>query len=171
MTPQRASGPSCHHIEEQRLHKLGSPRCVLVAISLNVLLSPGWVSQADAWSVGPPDERAGDPPLHYECTSCHGSYPRNSGGGFLSVLGLPETYTSDTDYVLTISLTDTGQARWGFEMTVISQRDGTKAGDLARLDGMTQVSEGEGGKRSVEAIILTHADFLNYESLKRHLQA
>lgn len=30
--------------------------------------------------------------------------------------------------------------------------------------------EGEGGKRSVEAIILTHADFLNYESLKRHLQ-
>lgn len=29
--------------------------------------------------------------------------------------------------------------------------------------------EGEGAKRSVEAIIITHADFLNYESLKRHL--
>jgi putative nucleotidyltransferase with HDIG domain len=29
--------------------------------------------------------------------------------------------------------------------------------------------EGEGGKRSVEAIILTHADFLNYESLKRYI--
>jgi len=29
--------------------------------------------------------------------------------------------------------------------------------------------EGEGARRSVEAIIITHADFLNYESLKRHL--
>jgi putative nucleotidyltransferase with HDIG domain len=29
--------------------------------------------------------------------------------------------------------------------------------------------EGEGAIRSVEAIIITHADFLNYESLKRHL--
>jgi putative nucleotidyltransferase with HDIG domain len=31
--------------------------------------------------------------------------------------------------------------------------------------------EGEGSERSVEAIIVTHADFVNYESLKRSSQS
>jgi len=74
------------------------------------------VSFSFAYSSGPPSGHAGDPPANANCTACHSSFPLNSGDGELSITELLE-YTPGQSYDLTISLTDPGQSRWGFQTT------------------------------------------------------
>ncbi len=70
----------------------------------------------------PPMGCAGDPPDFNSCVNCHDSYPLNSGDGALEITGLPTGgYETGVAYPLTITLTDPGQSRWGFELTVIRQ--------------------------------------------------
>jgi hypothetical protein len=95
-----------------------------------------------AFSSGPPDGYAGDPPLYNYCTACHTSYPLNSGDGVLEILGLPTFYLPGSTYVITVHITDPGQVRWGFELTVIDTA-GTRGGFIAPLDSLyVQVSQG-----------------------------
>jgi len=105
------------------------------------------VPEAKAFSSGPPDGRAGDPPSFMTCVEgCHSTFPLNSGDGSLMIMGLPTEYTPGTEYVLTIAIEDPDQSRWGFEMTVIDD-NGDQSGDLATQDGTTQLSEGAGDAR------------------------
>lgn len=97
-----------------------------------------------AWSYpwGPPDGYAGDPPNFLNCTTCHYSFPVNSGDGQLQLLGLPQEYVPDSTYDFTITLQDTGQSRWGFELTAILA-NGNQGGILQPVDtSMVQISVG-----------------------------
>jgi len=115
-------------------------RSLLALPALSLVLTAGQVA---AFSSGPPDGHAGDPPGFANCTVCHTSFPVNSGDGELTLSGVPADYSPGVDYTLTIDLVDPDQARWGFEMTVITDA-GDEGGILTSLDSFTQVS-GTGG--------------------------
>ena len=119
--------------------------------SLQGILCLGLLSlfTAAAWgySSGPLDGYCGDPPNFNNCTACHSSYPVNSGDGLLELLGLPEAYQPDSTYGLIIALMDTGQIRWGFEMTSILN-NGNQGGILDPIIPIwVQLSEGPGVDR------------------------
>lgn len=106
------------------------------------------VASAAAFSSGPPDGYAGDPPAFDTCIACHGSFPLNSGPGLLTIAGLPAAYAAGQAYPLTISIQQEGQRRWGFETTVIREDDGNEAGALTPVDvALVQLSEGPGTVR------------------------
>lgn len=106
------------------------------------------VAPVAAFSSGPPDGHAGDPPAFDTCTACHGSFPLNSGPGLVSIAGLPAAYTAGQTYPLTVSIQQDGQRRWGFETTVMREDDGNEAGALSPVDvALVQLSEGPGTAR------------------------
>ncbi len=116
--------------------------CILSVSLLSLLASVAW-----GYSSGPIDGVAGDPPAYANCTQCHASFPVNSGDGLLQLLGLPEAYQPDSTYMLVIALVDTGQIRWGFEMTSILN-DGNQGGILDPIVPLwVQLSEGPGTDR------------------------
>lgn len=117
----------------------GPVRVALFAASAAALVA----GSASAFSSGPPDDFAGNPPGLSDCTTCHGSFPVNSGDGSLMLDGLPEAFDPGSTYDLTVVLADGQQSRWGFEATVL---DGdTAAGDLVVTDAAnTQLSESSG---------------------------
>jgi CubicO group peptidase (beta-lactamase class C family) len=81
-----------------------------------------------AFSGGPMDNMAGNPPDFHSCTFCHVTYPLNSGDGYMYGEGLPSEYTPGETYTLTVTLCDPGQSRWGFEVTALygnNQQAGT----------------------------------------------
>ncbi|MBI4531995.1 MAG: hypothetical protein HY709_10810, partial [Candidatus Latescibacteria bacterium] len=87
------------------------------------------------------DGHAGAPPDNdFVCTHCHRSFALNSGPGKLSITEVPEQYTPGERYTLTINLSQTGQRRWGFEVTAI-QPDLHGAGTFVLTDTVhTQLS-------------------------------
>jgi hypothetical protein len=71
----------------------------------------------------------------------------NSGDGTLTLSGLPAEYLPGETYLLAISVSDAGQARWGFEMTVIDTSQ-LRGGVLAPTNtDSVQVSVGSGSNR------------------------
>jgi hypothetical protein len=99
-----------------------------------------------AYSTGPPDGYAGDPPNYNNCTSCHNSFPPNSGDGTLNLLNLPGKYVPEQEYTIFVFLKDTLGLRWGFEMTVIDST-GFQAGEMINTDNTVQISQGSGNLR------------------------
>ncbi len=121
-----------------------SLRLALLAL-IGSLVAP---SDGRAFSGGPPDGKCGDPPNPSFCTSCHSSFPINSGDGSLTLTGLPAEYAPDSTYVLAVHLQDSFQRRWGFELTAIRPSDGLAAGSFEAVDPVyVQVSEGDGDER------------------------
>ena len=104
--------------------------------------------QAFAYSGGPPDERANNPPNYLNCTQCHNSFALNSGAGTLELTGLPaEGFEPDQTYDLTLTLTDPGQVRWGIEIAVQYESGGSylQAGTMIVTDPThTQLSTAGG---------------------------
>ncbi len=74
-----------------------------------------------AFSGGPPNARTGAPLIgggnELNCTQCH-SGTVNSGGGTLTV-SAPGTYVPGDTVLVDIDLAQTGQFRWGFEITAL----------------------------------------------------
>ncbi len=97
---------------------------------------------AEAYSGGPPDGHAGEPPEFNTCTACHSSFPLNSGNGSLAIQNAPTSYTPGETYPMTVYLVDPGQRLWGFELTALRTSDRLQGGTLAAVDGTTQVSTG-----------------------------
>jgi hypothetical protein len=117
-----------------------------ILISFALLLSITVMSYAH--SGGPNDGYAGDPPNYRNCTHCHSTFPVNSGDGVLEIQGLPAEYIPESTYVLTVFLADTGQMRWGFEMTVINSADSLQAGEMIPVNpSRVQISPGAGSQR------------------------
>jgi hypothetical protein len=82
----------------------------------------------------------GNPPLgntgapgEQTCTSCHSSFPQNSGKGQVAITGLPREYVAGMTYDLTVFLADPESVRWGFELTIVDSR-GVAAGELVSAD-------------------------------------
>lgn len=127
------------------LAPLLAPLLALVLAIVGCLAAP---SNSQAFSGGPPDGKCGDPPDVSFCTSCHASFPINSGDGLLTLTGLPTEYAPDSTYLLTVHLQDSFQRRWGFELTAIRPSDGLAAGSFEPVNPTyVQVSEGDGDER------------------------
>lgn len=115
---------------------------VLAAIWLVFVPSSALASQ-----YGPDDGVAGDPPYLLDCSICHDSYPVGSGNGAFVISGLPAEYQPGEQYTVNLRLSDPGQRRWGFEMTVIDAA-GNQCGDMAPvMPTLVQLSPGAGSNR------------------------
>ncbi|MEZ4649230.1 MAG: choice-of-anchor V domain-containing protein [Candidatus Eisenbacteria bacterium] len=123
----------------------------LGAAALSLLAIP---TLASAYSSGPPDGVSGNPPFNANCTECHFSFDVNSGDGSLELLGLPAEYVPGQVYPLTVQLSDPGQVRWGFELTVLDDAD------FALQGGQLQVTDPTNTQISLDSE--TEADYLKH---------
>lgn len=108
-----------------------------------VILLAAFPVTALAYSDGPPDGYANNPPASENCTACHSDL---TGDGALALLDVPlGGYTPSQTYTLSIELRDPGQRRWGFELAVIDDTSYLQAGTLAVTDPLnTQLSDNPG---------------------------
>jgi hypothetical protein len=98
---------------------------------------------AFAYSDGPPDGYANNPPASENCQACHDDL---IGDGALALLDVPLAgYTPLETYTLQVELRDPGQRRWGFELAVIDDATFLQAGTLTVTDLLhTQLSDHPG---------------------------
>jgi hypothetical protein len=82
-------------------------------ILIILLLIPAMVT-ARITGLGTSDYTNG-PTQNRNCTNCHGG-TANSGSGNFRLSGLPATYMANSTYALTLRISQTGQARWGFQL-------------------------------------------------------
>jgi hypothetical protein len=95
-----------------------------------------------ASSAGPQPGTSGVPagggfPAEPTCTSCHTGFPLNADGhGFFKVTGVPSHYVPGEHYALTVELhhPDGDRQRWGFQLTAISAKKRTGAGEFVITD-------------------------------------
>jgi hypothetical protein len=74
-----------------------------------------------------------------QADQCHTQYDVNSGEGTLRVDGVPATYKYGEIYILSITLEQTGQKRWGFQITALDT-NGQTAGEFSlQEDELTQI--------------------------------
>ncbi len=111
---------------------------VLSATALTLVLA---VRDGAAFSGGPPDGYAGNPPNQLTCVACHGDFPLNAGNGQLELLGVPATISAGQTYSLTVRLSDPGQSRWGFELTVINAQNESSGTIIVTDPDSTQISD------------------------------
>jgi uncharacterized protein YjdB/fibronectin type 3 domain-containing protein len=60
------------------------------------------------------------------CTSCHAEVGTKNGS--ISISGVPASYVPGTAYGLTVTVSDPGQSKWGFQMAARRQAATTQAG-------------------------------------------
>ncbi|HTO52195.1 MAG TPA: Reeler domain-containing protein [Myxococcota bacterium] len=110
-----------------------------------------------ASSSGPQPGESGVPagggfPAEPLCTSCHTGFPLNSDGhGVLKLSGVPARYVPGQRYTLTIELhhPDAERTRWGFQLTAISAKAFTGAGEFVITDSPnTELIHGVSANRS-----------------------
>ena len=111
---------------------------LLSAMMLTLALA---VEDGAAFSGGPPDGHAGNPPNQLTCVACHGDFPLNSGNGQLELVGVPGTIGVGQTYRLTVRLNDPGQSRWGFELTVINAQNESSGTIVVTDPDSTQLSD------------------------------
>lgn len=110
----------------------------LLTVYFGLLLS---ASMAFAFSGGPPDGTAGDPPGNNNCSQCHNQFGVNSGdGSFMIEVLNSEVWTPGETYEIQVTLSDPDQSRWGFELTVLD--------DNNAYTGTIQVSDADNTQTS-----------------------
>ncbi len=91
-------------------------------------------ARVHANSSGPPLSRTGAPSEQTCAASgCHTGTAVNSGGGTLTITGMPANYTLNQEYDITITLSQSGRQRFGFQATVIDDT-GKEAGTITITD-------------------------------------
>ncbi len=94
-------------------------------------------------SGGPVPSRTGAP-AEQTCAiaACHIGTAVNSGGGTLTVSGMPANYVLNQNYTITITLSQSGRVRFGFEATIIDDQ-GRAAGTITITEpNRTQTFQG-----------------------------
>jgi hypothetical protein len=114
-------------------------RFVSAAALILLLVSPVLVY---GFSGGPPNEVTGAPG-EGTCVDCHSDFALNSGPGSLVIEG-PLAFEPSATYTITITLTQNGQSRWGFEFSPLD------VGTCTVTDPTTTQLEIEGGKTYVK---------------------
>lgn len=77
-----------------------------------------------------------------QASKCHAQNPLNSGGGLLTLSGVPDSIVPGQKYPLTISLEQQGQKRWGFQITALNDSN-LAAGSFSLADeDRTQLRDG-----------------------------
>ncbi len=99
------------------------------------------------FSTGPVNARTGAPgELTCNLSLCHNSFLLNSGDGSFSLTIPAEFFPTDTVDII-INISDPGQMRWGFELTVLDS-DTNPVGELIVADPLrTQISTDVGTGR------------------------
>ena len=78
------------------------------------------------------------------CHACHFHEPLNSGGGRVTIEGMPASFEAGQRYTLTVTLTRAGMTRAGFQLATRFKDGGAQAGTLAP-------GPGEGERVTVES--------------------
>jgi hypothetical protein len=78
------------------------------------------------------------------CHACHFHAELNSGGGRVTIEGVPARFAAGERYTLTVTLTRFGMKRAGFQLAARFMDSGAQAGTLA-------AGPGEGGRVGVES--------------------
>lgn len=88
-----------------------------------------------AFSSGPPTGVTGGTAggsTEPNCSDCHTSNAVNAPGGAVTISGVPANYTPGGPAIpITVTVTKSGQRRWGFELAVKVNSTGAQAGTLA----------------------------------------
>jgi type IX secretion system substrate protein len=95
---------------------------------------------AHAWSNGPPDGHAGNPPELNTCVSCHNTYDLNSGIGGVVITGIPTQYYPSTVYNIMVVIGNTGLEHWGYQLTALNS-DNQPAGTFLPPNEFSILSE------------------------------
>lgn len=103
----------------------------------------GW-----AFSSGPPDSRT-NAPGESNCTGCHSSFALNSGPGAYSI-NAPADYSSGDTVDVTVSLAQSGQQRWGFEITVLNSSNEPVGQIVVTEASRTQLSTAGNGRQYIK---------------------
>src|SRR5262250_632537 len=76
-----------------------------------------------AYSTGPDPARTGAPG-EQTCAmaACHIGTPINSGGGTLTITGVPTNYSPNQEVNITVTISQANRVRFGFEATVIDDQ-------------------------------------------------
>ncbi len=101
-----------------------------------LVATPAPAPSAVLYGDAPPAGRTGAPG-EGDCSSCHGAL--NDGQATLTLTGIPASYIPGTKYTVTFSLTRTGKARWGFELTSLFTTGSAMAGTLEATSNTTQI--------------------------------
>jgi hypothetical protein len=68
------------------------------------------------------------------CRECHTSFPLNATGGTFTISGVPAHYVPGQTYAITVTISKSGQRRWGFELTSRIAGSAAQAGSLIVTD-------------------------------------
>jgi hypothetical protein len=98
-----------------------------------------WVGVLFAFSIGPPPGVSGVFGPNCNQNGCHAGGAVNAPGGALTLSGLPERWTPGQTYLLTVSIQRTGAARYGFQLSAVSDSTTTKAGSFSIPAGETGI--------------------------------
>jgi hypothetical protein len=81
------------------------------------------------------------------CHACHFHAELNSGGGRVTIEGVPERFEGGQRYLLTVTLTRAGMKRAGFQLTARFKDSGAQAGTIAPgpSEGSRAGVESQGG--------------------------
>jgi len=126
-----------------RLNRVLHPVVSTVIVFVILLAATSFLA---AYSSGPPNVHTGAPGESTCATSgCHTGNALNESGGSLTISGIPTAgFELGQTYPVTISLSRTGQARWGFE-AVVKDANGQQAGSVTITDmSRTQSSVSSG---------------------------
>lgn len=87
---------------------------------------PGEQQEVAASAFGPSASFT-DAPNESNCTACHTSFEVNTGGGSVTITGLPHNYLPGQQIPLTVRTSRQGSTLYGFQMTAID-KDGKTVG-------------------------------------------
>jgi hypothetical protein len=108
----------------------------VVATSVRLVASHGYAEGAPPGFSGGFKEES--------CHACHFHAEPNSGGGRVTIEGVPARFAAGERYTLTVTLTRSGMKRAGFQLAARFMDSGAQAGTLA-------AGPGEGGRVGVES--------------------
>ena len=86
------------------------------------------------------------------CVNCHDTFVNpNVGPGTIALSGQPAIYEPGRQYTVTVTVTQAGRQKYGFQLTAIDT-NGNRAGTLAPLNSETQVNfqTGTGGRQYIQ---------------------
>lgn len=113
---------------------------ITLAVSLIIILCVTGIVLAFAG--GPPTGATGSVIFNQaSCAqaTCHVG-TANTGSGTLTLSGVPANYALGQSYTLTVTLQQTGQRRWGFQLSARARATGQSTGTLQQgLDGFSQL--------------------------------
>lgn len=109
-------------ISKVALIKLASI-AVFIAIAVAAVMF-GERQEVDASAFGPSASHT-DAPGEDNCTSCHSSFPVNTGNGSVAITGLPHDYLPNQQIPITVRTAQPDAVIYGFQMTAINSQGQT----------------------------------------------